>query len=209
MAGEGRGREMNGAAARWQGVGRGARASRGSPLRPAGAAAGTAEPAGGPRGAAATRDPPALPPRGGQRRGRGLRGVVASPAPAFLLSRPFPPVGWGPRGRRARKEKRSWEVLQDCCDNTARGVGGESEEWDSENGYLAGGFPLATHLLFTTPLPVVSTPTAFLPVNPGTFLIQERKMSCVTSLASKKSPVSKRAATSLVLSKPLPAFSLS
>lgn len=166
------------AAAGLQGVGPAASASLVPWLHPRGTGTGAGAGARGrepPRERLRSRDPfQRFRPRGGQRRPRRSRwerspprgpqssGVVALPNPAHLAS--FPalraascPWGLGSQGRErgdqpgrgARKEKRSLWVLQDCCDNTAPGVGGEREEWDSENGKLGRGFRSTTHLVST------------------------------------------------------------
>lgn len=125
----------------------------------------------------------------------------------FLLS---PPCLGSRGGTHWGKEKRSLQVLQDRCDNppSPGRVGGEREEAGCANGKLGWGLVQRTH-----------APPAFHPAprlsrlpppgQPGPSSVPVRRISWGYCSCLKKSPsVSKRAATSLVLSKPLPAFRL-
>lgn len=140
-----------------------------------------------------------LPP-GARGRGAGVAAPGAGspfpPRPAPFPPRPSCPwlgarglgLGRGDRlGGGARKEKRSWSVLQDRGDNPAQGVGGEGEASASENGKLNRGFHWPP-----TSSSSSSTPGLFplsLRVNRRTEAhFNLRKMSCVPSLALKKVP---------------------
>lgn len=145
-----------------------------------------------------------------------LRRRPSGPPGFAFPSLPFLPgisggTHWGPPiiGSR-RKEKRSLQVLQDRCDNpqSPGRVGGEREEAGCANGKIGWGLVQRTHAppaFHPAPrlsrLPPPSQPS---PISVPVWRISWGYCSCL-----KKSPsVSKRAATSLVLSKPLPAFRL-
>lgn len=112
--------------------------------------------------------------------------------------------------RSRRKEKRSLQVLQDRCDNphSPGRVGGEREEAGCAKGKLGWGLVQRTHAPPAFhPAPRLSRLPP--PSQPGPGSVPVRRISWGFCSCLKKSPsVSKRASTSLVLSKPLPAFRL-
>lgn len=130
-----------------------------------------------------------------------------APLPAW----DFGGTHWGPPdiGSR-RKEKRSLQVLQDRCDNpqSPGRVGGEREEVGCANGKLGWGLVQRTHAPPAFhPAPRLSRLPP--PSQPDSSSVPVSRISWGYCSCLKKSPsVSKRAATSLVLSKPLPAFRL-
>ena len=152
------------------------------------------------------------PPRGPRSRGGGRRAPRSPPSFAPV---PLPARGFGDRGewsagtgRAKEREKRSapCRFCKIAVTTLYRGVGGEREESDPENGNLDRGFHWTTHLLFLFDSRSFPSPTTYRPTK-SHFNLRER-CHVLLLLPQKSPPVSKRAATSLVLSKPLPAFSL-